>query len=625
MSAESVQRRFQALVEHSSDGIVLVRQDGTLEYLNRAAARILGYCAEELLGRSVFELIHADDLATTRQLFLDLLDKPGASGTSVMRYRHKNGTWRWIEGTGTNRLDEAGLNAIVSSFRDITAVKQTELALLDSKTRLRLLHEQAPAILWSTNRDLIFTSGVGAGLAALGLRPGQLTGTSLFDYLGTSDPEFLPIASHLRALRGESAAYQHSWQGRVFRCRIEPLRDIEGEIIGTVGVALDITDLKRSEEALQQAHDFTRQVFSSVKKGIAVYDRSLRYVDWNRFLEELTGYSREEVLGKHPWEVFPFLSQYGFPEILQRVLAGETVTGPDIRFEFPRTGRSGWTNPTFTPHRTATGEVVGVIVSVNDITERKETQERLREYSERLQILSHQLMTAQEVERRRLARELHDEIGQMLTAINFQLHAARSLADTQTRALLDEGIVTVKSAMEQVRRLSLTLRPSMLDDLGLEAALRWFVDHEAQRHGLAIHFESNLAGRRLPSQIETACFRIAQHALTNVFRHSQAREATLTLHASRAELRMIIRDNGIGFDAAAMLRRAAEGKSFGLLGMVERAELAGGRLTIESASGRGTVIQGSFSLPVPELSGQTAKPSAMNSEAFLPHSPGGAS
>jgi signal transduction histidine kinase len=216
---------------------------------------------------------------------------------------------------------------------------------------------------------------------------------------------------------------------------------------------------------------------------------------------------------------------------------------------------------------------------------------------ERLEALSHRLLAAQETERRRLARELHDEIGQTLSMVKIDLQAMQHLAAAAAlEAYLVESIAIVERALQQVRSLSVELRPSLLDDLGLVPALRWYIDRQAQRAGLVANFVADSLAARLPAELETACFRVAQEALTNVLRYAQARRLEVELRRHEAELELVIRDDGVGFDVPAALARATGGASLGLLGMQERALLVGGQLEIESRLGQGTEIRASFPL-----------------------------
>jgi signal transduction histidine kinase len=217
---------------------------------------------------------------------------------------------------------------------------------------------------------------------------------------------------------------------------------------------------------------------------------------------------------------------------------------------------------------------------------------------ERLQALSRRLLEVQEVERRHLARELHDEIGQALTLVKINLGTVqRLLGPSPLASSLDECMATIESALQQVRDLSLDLRPSLLDDLGLVPALRWYVHRQAKLTGLPIEFTADPElERELPADVEIACFRVAQEALTNIMRHAQAEHVSLALEREEDQLTLTVRDDGVGFDVAGALRRSERGYSIGLLGMQERAHLVGGEIAIKSSPGHGAVIRARFPL-----------------------------
>jgi PAS domain S-box-containing protein len=229
--------------------------------------------------------------------------------------------------------------------------------------------------------------------------------------------------------------------------------------------------------------------------------------------------------------------------------------------------------------------------------DRKQTEARLWETTRRLTILSRRLLEAQEAERLQLARELHDEIGQLLTSVDLMLQAAMRSPVERVPERLDEVYALIHELADRARELSLDLRPAMLDDLGLVATLRWYLDRYMARTGVRVRFEPAGAEQRYPTAVETAAYRIAQEALTNVARHAGVHEATVRLQSGSDALRLQVEDRGAGFDPRSAL---ALGSSSGLIGMRERATLAGGRLLIEAAPGHGARLLAEFPLGPPE-------------------------
>jgi signal transduction histidine kinase len=212
-----------------------------------------------------------------------------------------------------------------------------------------------------------------------------------------------------------------------------------------------------------------------------------------------------------------------------------------------------------------------------------------------LQALATRLLESQESESRTIARLLHDEIGQGL--IVMQLHTQWMLQASESGALtprLMENLQVVEQLLEQVHAVSLNLRPAVLDDLGVEAAIHWCAERQASLIGLRAGFYADPIGQRLDPMVETACFRVAQEALSNVVRHAQAKSLSVELRKGRGLLHLRVSDDGMGFDIASAHEKAMRGASLGLLNMEARAEWVGGGLEISSTSSKGTEVHAWF-------------------------------
>jgi signal transduction histidine kinase/low affinity Fe/Cu permease len=229
-----------------------------------------------------------------------------------------------------------------------------------------------------------------------------------------------------------------------------------------------------------------------------------------------------------------------------------------------------------------------------DVSERRRAEDAQRDYAARLRALSYQLLHVQEAERARIAAELHDEMGQRMTALKLGLQSMRgAVRSTNSEAKLDDCIQLAAGVLDRIRDLSLDLRPPLLGEIGLAGALDAHINNLADMSGLEIRLD---AGRlqRLPPQIEIACFRVAQEALTNAIRHAEATRISVRLFLEQGRLQLRVADNGVGFDWDEAYRRALAGKSMGLLNMVERVKLIGGSCAISSAAGQGTAVEAFF-------------------------------
>lgn len=260
-----------------------------------------------------------------------------------------------------------------------------------------------------------------------------------------------------------------------------------------------------------------------------------------------------------------------------------------------------------------------VIWAMAYLLERSTTAERLRNVllqdlghaHDRLRQLSHRLLQTQERERRHLARDLHDEIGQALTALKLNLREAQDLNDPVPGVtLIADSLCITDQLIKRIRNLALDLRPSLLDELGLVSALRWYVTRQAERVGWTLDYAIQELEHRLAPEIEVVCFRVVQEALTNAARHAQATHLCVALSCFEDSIELVVQDNGVGFDVAEMRKRARSGNSIGLLAMQERAHLIGGSVEVQSQPQDGTKIIVRVPLTLP-----LAKPGSAQREA----------
>jgi PAS domain S-box-containing protein len=341
--------------------------------------------------------------------------------------------------------------------------------------------------------------------------------------------------------------------------------------------ARDATERRRAEEALRDSEE-RFQAFMEHSPAVAwMKDEQLRYVYVSRTWEQYFRKTSARVRGLSDLDIRP-------PEVAETLRAHDRAVlscGEAMEFEEDVPDADGrprhWQVYKF-PFRDARGSryVGGMAV---DITARKEAEEKLRAYALRL-------LAVQETERRHLARELHDEVGQSLTGLKLALERG---------APPGEAVEFVKELMTRVRDLSLRLRPAMLDDLGLLPALLWLFERYTAQTSVRVAFEHRLPPGRSPADVETAAFRIVQEALTNVARHAGVKEAVVRLWQDAGVLGIQVEDQGGGFDPALPI-----GPTGGLSGMRERASLLGGRLEVESVPGLGTRLTAELPLSLPE-------------------------
>ncbi len=374
--------------------------------------------------------------------------------------------------------------------------------------------------------------------------------------------------------------------GRMIQVHAVPtsMVDKDGNVLGIVGVSWDNSEKKRLEEKLHQSEIRLRFILEQIPGMAWATDADLRIV-WNDGAAFRTaGMTPSVFLGKTLLEL-ERLGE-GHAEAIsahKRALTGKTSA-------FEEDWRGMVLHAVVQPLRDPVGRIAGTVGISLDVTERKRIERELNDKGEQLQALTRRLLDTQERERRALARELHDDFGQFLTALRLNLEAARRAGPSDWAQRLCESVALVDQAVDRVRRIALDLRPSILDDLGLVAALRSLLARQTERAGLEGRLAVGPLHKRFDASLETCLFRLVQEALTNVVRHAGARRVDVELGVEGGELCVVVRDDGRGFDVAAAHREATRGTSIGILSMRERVTLAGGRFEIRSVAKRGTTV-----------------------------------
>jgi PAS domain S-box-containing protein len=346
---------------------------------------------------------------------------------------------------------------------------------------------------------------------------------------------------------------------------------------------------KRVEEALFRREVDLDQAQSLASLGSWEWDIRADAVTWSDEVRRIYGFKREDL--SSPEKAFSVAIHPDDRARRNEAIDAALNGGPpyNVEFRIIRPDKS----VRFVHSRgrliyDKAGKPVRMFGMAQDITERKRAAKELEKANHQLRFLSRRLFEVQEEERRHLARELHDEIGQALTAAKITLQSVTANGGEATSARLQETTAILDRLLGQVRQISLDLRPLMLDDLGLVPALRSLLDQQGRRASVPVRFFAENIPENLDAEIRTTCFRIAQEAITNALRHSHATRVEVDVQRENGNLRLLIRDNGLGFDAGSVQAQTA---GLGLIGIKERAALIGGRAKIISSPNKGTTVE----------------------------------
>ncbi|MEY2584842.1 MAG: hypothetical protein QOD80_868 [Verrucomicrobiota bacterium] len=600
------EERFRTIFEQAPLGIS-EGEIATERFLsaNQRYVDILGYSLDALRELTFRDYTHPEDLQKDLVQFQKLATGQIRSYAMEKRYIRKDGTLIWVNltVTGLARPGEKPLNCI-AVIEDITDRVQAEDRLRRSEEKFKTLFGIAP----------VGIAFLDSRLNIVDCNPAleRMSRLSRQELLGNAwrRRTFLNADGSPR-LRGERVAERGVRERRPVN-KVETGAVMEsGDIVWAevsvaplalpdamaVVIMQDITERKQTEQARERGLSLMLATLESTADGILVVNTEGKIETFNRLFARMWRVPDEILASREDARALEcVVDQLIAPEqFLQKV--SYLYQHPEEESFDQLVFKDGRVFERYSRPQRIGGEVAGRVWSFRDITERNQAREALQNANRQLQSLSRRLFQVQEQEKRHLARELHDEIGQALTAVKINLTFLGTGKDDNSLRL-EETIALLDNLLRQVRQISLDLHPSLLDDLGLAAALRSLLDQQARRAGLRAQFFAAQVADNIDAAIQTTAFRIVQEAITNVLRHARASFIKVQLRTEAGRLRIKVTDDGAGFDVVEANQRAHQHAGFGLMGMKERAALVGGEVEVTSAPDTGTSVQ--ISLPLRE-------------------------
>lgn len=589
------EERFRSIAETANIGIFRTDATGRCIYVNQQWCRITGIASEQAYGDGWLNVLHPLDHPRVTRTWEQAVSRRERFRDEY-RFALPGGREIWVVGEAMPGHEPEG--GFMGTITDISERVQAETRLRATEERFRVFMGNNPAACWIVDEHGRFVYLNRAMAEMLDGTEESLAGQSLFDLFPGElakgyDHNNRQVLHDGQVMETVERAPRRDGTIGDFATFRFPLRDSDGrDVVG--GMAIDVTERTRMASALKISEERFREFMDNNPALCWISDESGRITYVNKTFEHSLQLPLDPV-GRHPIELFatPGARQHSYGvrvaleknqsiETQERFTRSDGSDGDYTVFRFPLVTTDG---------RRSVG---GVAI---DITEKRRAADDLREANVRLQALSNRVIEVQETERRQIARELHDEIGQCLTALKINLEGLQRVAMEPVVAnRIAESVELSAHTLEQVRRLSVDLRPSQLDDLGLDPAVRSILARQASTGNFTAHYDSDIGSAPLSGQVETACFRVCQEALTNIIKHANAQNVWIRMELRGKKLQLRVRDDGKGFDPERGKERAMAGESFGLVGMQERAMLAGGHLEIHSRPGQGTEVQAWFSV-----------------------------
>ncbi len=589
MQIARLYKEKQMVLNRISDGMVSLDNEWRYTFLNEAALATHPMPREEIIGKTIWE-IHPELVDTVfDQKYRAALQTKEVQ--EVEAYYAPMKIWFSAKAYPSD-------NGLTIFYSDITERKKTELSIIKLNEQLSLSQKIGHIGYWEL--DLVHQSNFWSEeLYRLYGLPNNGTVLSLEEYMQKVHPEDREqlMQKHTRSIQSKqplNAEFRFIRERGVirnFQTVADVITDESGKAIRLAGTTQDITERKKIETAILHEQQLSDSIINSLPGIFYLYNREGKFIRWNHNFETVSGYSSKQISKMHPLDFFtPEEKELLATKITDTFIYGEQNVQANFLL------KTGETIPYYFTGTAIEYEGSMYLVGVGiDFSERVRIQEEVRKTSQQLQELTTHLQSIREEERKRIGREIHDELGQQLTAIKMDI-AWINKKTTDENKIVKDKLTNVIQLLDgsnlAIRRILNELRPAILDEHGLLDALQWHNRQFRDATGIAVELKTDQADIKVNEQTATCIFRVYQEALTNIMRYAHANKVLTSLQIEKDRIEVTIEDDGKGFDVNTM----QSAKSFGLLGMRERIRALNGQFTIFSQPGEGTRIQ--FSLPI---------------------------
>jgi PAS domain S-box-containing protein len=604
---KETERQLRTLVENIPDFVMRLDIEGHYLYVSPAVLRAFNQPQEYFLGRTAIDISFSGERMGDLQM-LEAVRKTADEGVPTMLTMTISGQGeepRVFDLMYVPERDVLGrVVSVLGVARDITSLQEAHRALQKKEALLRSLIDSIPDLIFFKDRESRYLGFNKAFAQYCDCSEAQLLGRTDFDFAPPEVAEFYRQKDREMLASGQPR-HNDEWitypDGRevLLDTRKAPLYGADGSIIGVIGISRDITERRRIEEALVRRELEFRTLAKNSPDMIIRYDTHWRHVYVNPAFAHYTGIEPEQARGLTLEEVWqPLLPCKEFQACLEQVMT--TGHGDRILLEWRRAGDelSSYQMQAVAEYN-ENGQVAGVLVIGHNVTELKATERRLEQSRAQLRAMTMHREEARENERKRIAREIHDELGQLLSVMRLSvttLDYRFGEHDAGIRNRTHDVVETIDRALGVIRSITSRLRPAALS-AGIVPALEWQLQEFSGVTGIASMLHLPDGELALDEEKALTIFRIAQESLTNILRHAYADRVEFTLRRNGEVYEFMVCDNGCGFDAAV----SPASDSYGILGMRERALMLGGNLHIESTSGKGTRLKLSIPAGAPGL------------------------
>jgi PAS domain S-box-containing protein len=586
------EKYYRTLIETSPDIIVVMDLDARMITVNQQFLKAGGYFYDEVIGKSTYDFVAGLDHAFLTNKTSQFIKKKKTSG-SEYSFRKKDGQAIPLEVAASLLYDDAGKPAgIIAIGRDITQRKRADEALRESEGKFRSISEQTSDLIAITDADGIITYASASARSLFRLKPEEMLGRNFMEFL---DAPSVPKAQ--AAFRadlehgGRSVGLELTMKrtdGTLFAGELNGSSFQYGGQYGSLVVIRDISERKQREEALRQSEDTFRRTFEAIPDPAYIWTRQadgrITLSKFNQAAMKITEGKIKNYEGIEAKKLFA--DQPGYVKKIVLAMDKGKRQFDEVLYAYHSTGKKKWLQTDYV--RTAEDNVM---VITKDVSERKEAETRLLAYQEQLRTLTSELFLIEEKERRRIASELHDQIGQNLALCKLKVAALeKDMTHSQVKSELSAVRRLLECSIQDARSLIFDLSPPVLYELGFQAALEWLAERIEEQYHVPVEFENRAGDEVLVSDLQVILFQVVRELLVNVGKHSRASQAKVILSREDRFLKIQVNDDGVGFDASQIYDAKGHPGSYGFFSMRERLSYLGGGLEVKSKPGQGSQI-----------------------------------
>lgn len=595
------EERYRALVENAPEALVVLDMENQ-KFVNvsESAVKLFKMSKEKLLEIGPLDVspTYQPDGKLSSESAIEKLNEATAGGKPCFEWTHCDTEGNLIPcEIWLVRLPSENQVLIRGSIVDISERKKAEETLNNSELRFRTLTGSAPVGIFQTDATGKTTYVNETWMSYTGMKFEEALGDGWVEAVHPDDKKALIKGWYDLSQKGASSSTEYrlvhkNGDIRWVSGNAVPVFNKAGEITGYIGTISDVTERKNAEQLIRNSEETRRLIMNSALDAIICMDIQGYITVWTPQAEKIFGWKEQEVMGKIMANIIipeQYREQHkkGFAHYLK------TSEGPMLNriFEITALNNEGNEFPvemSIIPIKQDHTEFFCAFI--RDISNRKKSEAELEESYKAIRKLTAHLQNIREEERTHMAREIHDELGQHLTVLKMDISwlskKINRSADDVAKEKIKDLLNIIDGTIKTVRRISTELRPSLLDDLGLVAALEWQLGEFEKRSGIKTNFKEPGEEIQLASAVKTGLFRIFQESLTNVARHAGASKVKVSLVQTQSSVELNITDNGKGFDKL----KIADKRTLGLLGMRERTAMIGGTYDIISTPGKGTTV-----------------------------------